>query len=88
MAKSELGPPFMHTILISMNLSNIAFLKMKNADYHCIITRITKRDAIKLSQNIDLTDKKNIIKLDMKTNFEALNLLQILMNERKIKIVN
>ena len=50
---------------------------MKNADYHCIITRITKCDAIKLSQDIDLTD-----------NFEALNLLQILMNERKLKIVN
>ena len=61
---------------------------MKNADYHCIITRITKCDAIKLLHDIDLTDKKNIIKLDMKTNFEALNLLQILMNERKIKIVN
>ena len=61
---------------------------MKNADYHCIITSITKCDAIKLSQDIDLTDKKNIIKLDIKTNFEALNLLQILMNERKLKIVN
>ena len=42
--------------MISMNLSNIAILKIKNADYHCIITVISKSEAIKLLQNIDFTE--------------------------------
>ena len=40
-----------------MNLSHIAILKIKNTNYRCIITRTTKSDAIKLLQNIDLTEK-------------------------------
>ena len=40
-----------------MKLSNIAILKIKNADCCCIITRISKSEAINLIQNIDLTEK-------------------------------
>ena len=40
-----------------MNLSNIAILKIKNADYCCISNGFTKSEAIKLLQNIDLMKK-------------------------------
>ena len=40
-----------------MNLSNIAILKIKNADYYFIIYEISKRETINLMQNIDLTEK-------------------------------
>ena len=39
-----------------MTLNDIAILKTKNADYRCIITRISKSEAIKLLQNVDLTE--------------------------------
>ena len=39
--------------MMSMNLSNIAILKNKNAD-----GRISKSEAVKLLQNVDLTEKK------------------------------
>ena len=69
-----------HDVLMSMNLSNIAFLKIKNADYCCIITEISKSEAIKLLQNIDLTKKSRTLlkKINIKSNFEVINLLQIL----------
>ena len=44
-----------------MYLSNIAILKNKNVDYHCIITGISKSEAIKLLQNIDLTEKSEAL---------------------------
>ena len=40
-----------------MNLSDIAILKSKGADYCCIISRISKIEAINLMQDIDLTKK-------------------------------
>ena len=40
-----------------MNLSGFAIVKIKNADYGCIITGIRKSQAIKLLQNIDFTEK-------------------------------
>ena len=40
-----------------MKLSDITILKIKNLDYRCIITGIRKREAIKLLQYIDLTEK-------------------------------
>ena len=40
-----------------MNLCDIAILNIKSADYHCIISRMTKSEAINLMQNIDLTEK-------------------------------
>ena len=43
--------------MMSMNLSDIAILKMENTGYHCIITLISKTDAINVLQNIDSTEK-------------------------------
>ena len=41
-------------LMTSMNLSNIAILKIKNADYCCIISGINKSEAIELLQNIKI----------------------------------
>ena len=46
-----------------MNLSNIAILSIKDADYRCIISGISKCETMNLMRNTDLTGKKlNIIK--------------------------
>ena len=44
--------------MMSMSLSDIAILNIKGSDYCCIIRDINKSKAIKLLQNIDLTEKK------------------------------
>ena len=44
-----------------MNLSGIAISKIKNTNYRCIITGISKSEAIKLLLNIDLTEKGGIL---------------------------
>ena len=49
--------------MMSMNLSEIAILKIKNVDYCCCITGISKSEGINLMQNINLTDKKYSIKI-------------------------
>ena len=48
-------------LMISVNLSDIAILNMKASDYRCIISLISKNEAINLWQNVDLTKKKRII---------------------------
>ena len=40
-----------------MNLRDIAILNIKGSDYHCIISLISKNEAINLMQNADLTKK-------------------------------
>ena len=47
--------------MMSMNLSNVAILKIKNTDYCCITTGISKSKAINLMQNIDLTEKRETL---------------------------
>ena len=42
---------------MSMNLSDIAILNIRSADQHCIISRISKNNAINVMQNADLTKK-------------------------------
>ena len=44
-------------LMMSINLSNIASLNIKGSDYHCIISLISKNEAINLLQNADLTEK-------------------------------
>ena len=44
-------------LMMSMNLSNIAFLNIKGSDYCCIVSEIRKLEAINLMQNTDLTEK-------------------------------
>ena len=46
-------------LMLSMNLSDIAILNIKDSDYRCIISLITKNGAIYLMQNADLTKKAN-----------------------------
>ena len=46
-----------------MNLGNVALLNIKDFDYYCMISLISKSEAINLLQNADLTEnKRNIIK--------------------------
>ena len=40
-----------------MNLSDVGILNIKCADYCCIISGISKSEAINLMQNTDLTEK-------------------------------
>ena len=44
--------------MMSVNFSNIAILNIKGSDYRCIISLISKNEAINLMQNADLTKKK------------------------------
>ena len=41
--------------MMSMSLSDITILNIKNADYCCIISGISKNEAINLMQNTNLT---------------------------------
>ena len=43
--------------MMSINLSDIYTLNIKNVDYHCIVNGTSKSEAIKLLQNLDLTEK-------------------------------
>ena len=45
-------------LMISMNLRGIVVLNIKDSDYRCIITGISKSKAINLMQNINLTEKR------------------------------
>ena len=63
-----------HDLLtMSRNLNDIYILNIKN---HRITSGISK--AIKLLQNIDLSEVEHYLKIDIKSNFEAINFLEIL----------
>ena len=47
--------------MIAMKLSNIAILNIKSVDYCCIISGISKNEAINLMQNADLTKKSRTL---------------------------
>ena len=49
-------------LMMSINLINIAILRIKSADYRCIISGISKSEAIILMQNADLTKKSGTLK--------------------------
>ena len=44
-----------------MNLGSIAIFKIKNAVNLCIITGISKSEAINLMQNVDMTGKSGTL---------------------------
>ena len=52
---------FHDSLMISMNLSDIAVLNIKGSDYRCIISLISKNDAMNLMQNTDLTEKSGTL---------------------------
>ena len=48
-------------LIMSMSLSGIAILSIKGSDNLCIISGISKSEAINLMQNIDLTEKSGTL---------------------------
>ena len=46
---------------MSLNLSGVAILNIKGSDYRCIISLISKNEAINLKQNADLTEKSGTL---------------------------
>ena len=46
---------------MSVSLSDIAILNIKAYDYYCIISLISKNEAINLMQNADLTEKSGTL---------------------------
>ena len=44
-----------------MNLSDIAILNIKVSEYRCIISLISKNEAVKLMQNSNLTEKSGTL---------------------------
>ena len=47
--------------MMSMNLSDITTLNIKRSNYHVIISEISKIEAMKLKENIDLTEKRGTL---------------------------
>ena len=48
-------------LMMSIILSDAAILNIKSTDYPCIISKISKREAINLMQNINLTEKSGAL---------------------------
>ena len=48
-------------LMVSVNLTDIAILNIKGLDYHCIISLISKNEAINLIQTADLTGKSGTL---------------------------
>ena len=44
-------------LMMSANFKDVAILNIKGSDYGCIISLISKNEAINLLQNDDLTEK-------------------------------
>ena len=49
------------SLMMSVNFSDIALLNIKDCDYSCINSGISKTEAINLMQNADLTKKREIL---------------------------
>ena len=50
-----------HDLIMSMNLSDITILNIKGSDYRCIISLISKNEAINILQNADLIEKSETL---------------------------
>ena len=48
-------------LMMSINLSDTAIWNIKRVDYCCIISRISKSEAINLMQDIDLIEKSGTL---------------------------
>ena len=48
-------------LMMSMSLSDIAILNIKGSDYCCIISFISKNEAIRLMQNADLSERSGTL---------------------------
>ena len=47
--------------MMSIKLRDIAIINIKSFDYRCVISGISKSEAIKLLQNIDLAEKSGTL---------------------------
>ena len=56
---------FHDVLMMSMNLNNIATLSTHGVVYHCIIGGTSKREAINLPQNVDLSKKVDHYKIQI-----------------------
>ena len=77
-------------LMMSVNLSDIAILIIKGSDYPCIISLISKNEAINLLQNVDLTEKifKSYIKIEKTiTKFGDMEIKKQKNQERKRPIL-
>ena len=52
---------FHDLLMLSMNLSDVAILNIKSSDYHCIISLISKNEAINLMDNAHLTERTSAL---------------------------
>ena len=50
-----------YLLMMSVNFRDIAIVNIKGSDYFCIISLISKNDAVNLMQNADLTEKSAIL---------------------------
>ena len=50
-----------HDLLMSMSFSAIAFLNIKDSDYRCILSSITKNKVTNQRQSVDLTEKSETL---------------------------
>ena len=50
-----------YLLMVSRNLSNIAILNIKSADYRCIISGIRANEAINLMQNVNFTKENGTL---------------------------
>ena len=48
-------------LMVSIDLSDISILNIKGSNYRCIINGISKSEAIKLLENIGLTEKSGTL---------------------------
>ena len=48
--------------MMSMNLNGFFNLNIKDVDYHCFISRISKSEAINLIQNTNLNEESETLK--------------------------
>ena len=48
-------------LMMSINLSDIAILNVKDSDYRCSISLISKNESINLMQNADLTENSETL---------------------------
>ena len=49
-------------LMVSINLSNMVILNIKDSDFRCVISLISKNEAIELMENADLTEKSTALK--------------------------
>ena len=47
--------------MMSMNFSDIFILNINGSDYHCIISGVSKSEAIELLQNIAMAEKSGTL---------------------------